>query len=729
MTPLDAALGYAARGWPVFPCWPGRKNPHTEHGVLDATTDPAQIEAWWTRWPDANVAIATGQPGPDVIDFDVQGDADYSALAELTNAGLLDGHGDMVRTRSGGLHVYFQGSSQRNGTIRGRHTDFRSQGGYVIAPPSSVEADDKPAGRYELVGGRADATAAIDWRIIKDLLDPPPPFQQPAAEKAALTADRAGDEYAARNSWPDILTPHGWRQVRQVGQVRYWCRPGKTGRFISASTRDDGGLWVFSTSTEFDSETLYSKFGAYAILAGLGKDYRAAAAQLRQDGYGAAEPVMTFTQPPQPADSQLDPAADWWSVLAAKHIPVDWQQLFDDTPPEEDWIVEPLLAAGRSIALYSPAKAGKSLIMLEIAGAIVTGRPVLGHAAGRMRRVLYVDLENSRRDLRDRLVAFGYKAQDLAGLIYLSFPSLPALDSPQGGREIVALAVAHQVDVVIIDTVSRVISGKENDADTFAALYRYAMAPLKGLGIAVARLDHAGKDIGKGQRGSSAKNADVDAVWTLSAAGPIVTLQCEMSRTQIEDQRLTFRRQADPLRHEITAAAAQTIDKVQMLMAKLDELEVPRDATNRQCQQALNRARIGLNTNDLRAAVRTRKMQVNVADLGKPLSQDHETNDLETGSGTVLSQDQQTSETGFADLAIYQPKHLSQDQQTAETNGLLGGQAKSVSTGTPSRREGSGKTDAGAGPNSDPVCTSCGEHHQRYGTGGRPCFRQPASPP
>ena len=71
---LRAALGYAAAGWPAFPCHPdnpdcqhprgcGCKAPLTEHGFEDAATDPALIRAWWSRWPGADVAIATGRAG------------------------------------------------------------------------------------------------------------------------------------------------------------------------------------------------------------------------------------------------------------------------------------------------------------------------------------------------------------------------------------------------------------------------------------------------------------------------------------------------------------------------------------------------------------------------------------------------------------------------------------------------------------------------------------------
>ncbi|KKK75871.1 hypothetical protein LCGC14_2869390, partial [marine sediment metagenome] len=39
-------------------------------GVLEATTDPRQIEMWWQRWPDANVAMDVGGAGMMVLDLD-----------------------------------------------------------------------------------------------------------------------------------------------------------------------------------------------------------------------------------------------------------------------------------------------------------------------------------------------------------------------------------------------------------------------------------------------------------------------------------------------------------------------------------------------------------------------------------------------------------------------------------------------------------------------------------
>ena len=165
---LRQALACASRGWPVFPCVYGRKIPLTRHGFRDATTDEQRITAWFGSHPDWNLAIATGAPGPDVLDVDQHGPAGngYAAFATLRQAGLADGAAAYVRTPSGGLHAYFRGSDQRNGHLPDCHLDFRSRGGYVLAPPSQV--DGKP---YQLIR-TADADGGLDWATATALLEP-----------------------------------------------------------------------------------------------------------------------------------------------------------------------------------------------------------------------------------------------------------------------------------------------------------------------------------------------------------------------------------------------------------------------------------------------------------------------------------------------------------------------------------------------------------------------------
>jgi hypothetical protein len=130
---LDAALDYAARGWPVLAVKPRGKEPLTEHGVLDSSTDPDVIRGWWTRWPDANVGIATGAPGPTVVDID-----DMEAAGDVVARLRATGAPEVATPR--GLHFYFAGTT--NGTVNLGFGEIRGRGSYVVAPPS-IHASDK----------------------------------------------------------------------------------------------------------------------------------------------------------------------------------------------------------------------------------------------------------------------------------------------------------------------------------------------------------------------------------------------------------------------------------------------------------------------------------------------------------------------------------------------------------------------------------------------------------
>jgi hypothetical protein len=141
---LRAALAYARRGIPVFPCEPGGKAPLTYSGFWDATTDPRRIEAWWSRWPGANVGVPTGErSGLLVLDVDPR-DGGPQSLAELEGAGGPLPETAKARTGGGGMHVFFGypgGEEVRSSAGRlGTGLDVRGEGGYVVVPPSRTRS-------------------------------------------------------------------------------------------------------------------------------------------------------------------------------------------------------------------------------------------------------------------------------------------------------------------------------------------------------------------------------------------------------------------------------------------------------------------------------------------------------------------------------------------------------------------------------------------------------------
>src|SRR4051794_33839499 len=124
---VEDALALAQRGFAVHPCRPEDKRPYTLW-TKAATTTPAKVKAFWQRWPDALIAVVTGN-GLVVVDDDRGGDVpDASLPATLTS-----------RTRSRGFHHWYLTDARNVPCSVGQvalGVDIRADSGYCIAPPS-----------------------------------------------------------------------------------------------------------------------------------------------------------------------------------------------------------------------------------------------------------------------------------------------------------------------------------------------------------------------------------------------------------------------------------------------------------------------------------------------------------------------------------------------------------------------------------------------------------------
>ena len=180
---LGRALAYARHGWPVFPCQPGRKVPATSHGFLDATTDQDQITAWFKRHPERNLAVATGWPGPDVLDVDKHETGHgFTALNALARAGLADGAAAWVRTPSGGVHGYFAGSAAAQRPPARTSPGLPVRGRLRPGPPVPRQRQ-----ALQLIAAPR-GHAGLDWQQAAALLEPNLQHQHcPAGLAAAPT--------------------------------------------------------------------------------------------------------------------------------------------------------------------------------------------------------------------------------------------------------------------------------------------------------------------------------------------------------------------------------------------------------------------------------------------------------------------------------------------------------------------------------------------------------------
>lgn len=163
---LSAALEYAAGGLAVFPL--RGKAPLTRRGFHDATTDPAQISAWWAEEPDRNIgaAVPLGCLGVDIDAYKPKAQEHFDRL--VADLGPLPDC-PTVDTGGGGVHLWFSVPPGLTFRAPGNGIDLRAGGkGYLVMPPSI-----HPNGRQ------------YTWRDPHIELEPP---ELPAAWRDHLTA-------------------------------------------------------------------------------------------------------------------------------------------------------------------------------------------------------------------------------------------------------------------------------------------------------------------------------------------------------------------------------------------------------------------------------------------------------------------------------------------------------------------------------------------------------------
>jgi hypothetical protein len=258
---LDAAFGYAARGIPVYPVhWPrpgwggaslgcscprGRscdrpaKHPLVRHGVKDATTNPAQLERWWQRWPHANVGLATGI----IFDaLDVDGLAGMAALRDHVPTVGRRHPGPLVATGGGGWHYWYAPAGFGNRPPRGlAHVDWRGLGGSVLAPPSRHTS----GGRYRWLRGLDQAPLPEVPAALRALLEPQQPPASPSSPGGFRPA-QLGHPYA-RQALAAELATLGQARPRSRNRTLNRCA-FKVYRYVAGGLLDEQEVTIALTT-------------------------------------------------------------------------------------------------------------------------------------------------------------------------------------------------------------------------------------------------------------------------------------------------------------------------------------------------------------------------------------------------------------------------------------------------------------------------------------------------
>lgn len=534
-TPLfaDAWQCYVAAGWSgVLVLPPARKEyPPTGYTGAEGQWPTRQrLERWANETPDGNIALRMPR---DVIgiDIDAYKDDTVRARLEAVTGTLPPTWCSTSRVDGSGIRLYRVpvppvGTVWVNSPVPGVEIIQHHHRYAVVAPSLHPEGRryrwvDESSGEVCDDPPQIDDLTELPWQAVRALTVQREPERRRDATGFEITkgAMSATVERRLRNA---------------VDNTR-----GDAGSRHDAACRDVLALLRYAERGEPGVESAIAQLRD-AFVRNVGPDRAPGKAEREFDDIvrgGLRRVESTEGRIPTKAERDAEASGEWFKVLPppqdattgatgaadgprVDHLAplnlLDWRTFWTQQSVGADWLVEPLIARGRSHAFYAGAKSGKSLLMLAACAAIATGRPFLNNPARPPQHILYLDYEMTEEDVRERLEGFGYGPDDdLSHFHYALLPAVAPLDSEMGAAVVITAAETFSAVHVVIDTMSRAVAGDENEAQTVRDFYRYTGLQLKARGIGYHRLDHSGKDPTKGQRGTSAKNDDVDVVQQL----------------------------------------------------------------------------------------------------------------------------------------------------------------------------------------------------------------------
>jgi RecA-family ATPase len=453
--PRVAALAYARAGLRVFPCDPQDKKPLVAHGFKAASTDPKQINAWWTRSPDAMIGMPTGRTnGMFVLDVDVDTKQNIDGFIAL--AAFEKQHGNLPETlRSttprGGSHYFFRWHKGiKNSASRlGPGLDTRGDGGYCILPPSR----------------RSDGHA-YEWKELSaaEPCDPPAwlvDFVIDRKEKPTPQAGTSGNGNAAA---------YGRAALERECAAVAAAQPGKRNETLN---RAAFSLFQLAAGGVLSEGEVCDRLFSAAVACGQVRDDGEAAVRATIESGRKAGHANPRTRPEghQSHGDGTDKTSDM--PLTFCNIGV-WATR---EPPPREWAVPDRFPL-RNVALLSGEGAvGKSILLMQLATAHVIAKDWVG-TLPEPGPVLYFNAEDEEAELHRRLAAiathYGVGLSDLKNDLHvlslagreavLGYPDRAGLIKPTPlFAQMKEAAFDIRPKLIGLDTSADIFAGNEND--------------------------------------------------------------------------------------------------------------------------------------------------------------------------------------------------------------------------------------------------------------------------
>tara|TARA_R110002072_G_scaffold273239_5_gene433969 strand:+ start:4781 stop:6802 length:2022 start_codon:yes stop_codon:yes gene_type:complete len=511
---LEAARAYANRGWPIFPCR-ADKTPLTQNGVLDATTDIDQIEAWWESNPNANIGLDVGGAGMMVLDFDPGSDINEVEI----NVGKLPETQLVARSPRGGQHLFFELDDGEivspSASKVAKAVDVRSFNSYVLLAPSRTadggyvwELEGKPAYRTEELVRVANSHRdkhenRHEWIIEPDLEENVADAVRWLQTEAKVAVEGQGGDATAYATAAHLRSYGISSEMALDLMWEHWNKrnvpPWDVDEFDHFETKVTNG-YSYATSPPGNITTAYK-------------------AALRAQLFKAVKVTAPAMQ-----EGMEDDGSRIWKL--GRYTMYNRDAM--DHIPEPTWLIEDVLPADAFGIMYAPPGSYKTFIALDWALSVASGFPIdpayiTDDMVTDPGPVLYMTGEGMT-GITKRVKAWEdmHNGGDKLRNFVLQYPVPSVQDDPETIVEFI-LQSYDSYSLIVLDTVSRAMQGvNENEQANASLLTRLAEGLRNGAGATVLALHHTNKS-GE-MRGSTLYGGDADFIMALSKPyGPFKT--------------------------------------------------------------------------------------------------------------------------------------------------------------------------------------------------------------
>ena len=557
---LAAALSYATRGFDghglyVFPVDVSRnaatgkfnkkaftKAEYSKSGQRwGATRDEATLRWAFAKWPAAGVAAPAGPENLFwVLDIDTVKGHGRDGIAELRR--LEQTYGPLPPTRearspSGGRLLFWAwpDSNIKNATNVGGcpGIDVIGNGGMVVLPPTA-----RGDGVYEQVNDGAPIQAP-GW-LLNIVASKAHEHYEPNKE---LLAENIDELAAAVAVIPN--NDLGWHQWKRFGMAIFAATAGRDEGFeifkaLSAKSKkytDAGTIQAWhemrgSPPNSIGTGTLYHE--AYAadpdwqrryeneLMAKLRAANKRGRKQQDDDpqpqpsggGGGADDPQ------PQPSDPQPPPADEVHGITIHWHGEV--------TPAESRrWLIQDLVPEVGTGLLSGQWGTYKTFVALDMANAVMTGAPFIDFEVMRRGGVLFIAMEGqSEIVIRLQAVIENKNKEGGRHAPFAWIETIPPLLVRGTIKQLIDItehvAAKLKADfdlplvMIVVDTMVAAAGydrpGEDNDTAVQSTINNVLSSLAIATGTFVLGIDHFGKDVTVGTRGSSVKEGNADII-------------------------------------------------------------------------------------------------------------------------------------------------------------------------------------------------------------------------